>query len=555
MSRVFLTKLKIKNLGPIEKDEVIFEPFTYFVGRNNAGKSHYLKAIEILLATRAPSKDDIIKLQHNKTQDIIIEGIFKGVQNFTSLVSTSKHKVAIDEKIQGEELVVVRKLNQDGSEFGLYNEDGTIYNPVGFPTNLLKILPEPIHILATADTVDELKNKQNTALSKLKKEVLSPFFRELKDKTKQSLTELDDFLHGESTEQRSRELADFELHLKEELMGEFADVNPSVKFDLPTEEVIAKEMKIFLDDGYESEIEQKGHGLQRAALLAMLKVLAKHGNRYQDRPSPIFLIGELESFLHPYAQKQFAEVLETLAEQYQVVTTTHSPFIITSKSIEGYRRIKKDTPAKSKSVRLGKDNIDIKSIKHHLESRGNLEGLFADRIVLIEGKHDEGFYYKLMEVFNIKVLSKKCTIFVKVSGSKQSRPVRNFYKQMKFDDVSVILDLDYLFSKDFKHLLKDIDLDEQYYLKIRQHIGLSEEDKDMKKEKIACELKEKGYPLVFDEILDKLEEKRIFILKHGAPENYYTNDLDQKDGWLNIKSESDLLEPTYLKQLMEKVLN
>ena len=179
--------------------------------------------------------------------------------------------------------------------------------------------------MATADTVDELKNTQNTALSKLKKEALTAFFEELKTKTQETLTSLDDFLHSKNCEQRSQELIKFETHLKEELMGEFAEVVPSVEFNLPDEEVIAKEMKIFLDDGYRSEIEQKGHGLQRAALLALLKVLAKHGARYQDKPSPIFLVGELESFLHPFAQKQFADVLLKLVDQYQIVTTTHSP--------------------------------------------------------------------------------------------------------------------------------------------------------------------------------------------------------------------------------------
>lgn len=48
MNRVILQKLRIINFGPIKDDKVIFEPFTYFVGRNNTDKSHYLKAIEIL---------------------------------------------------------------------------------------------------------------------------------------------------------------------------------------------------------------------------------------------------------------------------------------------------------------------------------------------------------------------------------------------------------------------------------------------------------------------------------------------------------------------------
>jgi len=54
MPSVMLTKLRITNFGPISYDEVVIEPFTYFVGRNNAGKSHYLKAVELLLASKSP---------------------------------------------------------------------------------------------------------------------------------------------------------------------------------------------------------------------------------------------------------------------------------------------------------------------------------------------------------------------------------------------------------------------------------------------------------------------------------------------------------------------
>jgi len=59
MSKVILKKLFIKNLGPIKEDEVNLEAFTYFVGRNNAGKSHFLKAISLLLASKAPDSEEI----------------------------------------------------------------------------------------------------------------------------------------------------------------------------------------------------------------------------------------------------------------------------------------------------------------------------------------------------------------------------------------------------------------------------------------------------------------------------------------------------------------
>jgi len=555
MNRVILRRLRIVNFGPIKDDEIVFEPFTYFIGRNNSGKSHYIKAIEILLATKNPSAAEIIKLQNDKSKEIIIEGDFEGVANFTHLVSASNHKKAIDEAIKDGFLKVVRVLdpiNEDKTAFGIHKDDGTIHNPGGFSSNLLKVLPDPISILATADTVDELKNTQNTALSKLKKEVLTAFFDELKTKTTETLISLDNFLHSRDSGQRSQELINFETHLKEELVGEFTEVIPSVEFDLPDEEVIAKEMKIFLDDGYRSEIEQKGHGLQRATLLAMLKVLAKHGTRYQDKPSPIFLVGELESFLHPFAQKQFAEVLLKLVDQYQIVTTTHSPFIVTPQSIDGYRRIQKRDNG-TKSIMIQKDTININLVKRHLERRGNLEGLFADRVILIEGSHDENFYDKLREIFNIPLPDKKFTIFIKAGGKEELRQSRKFYKQMNFDDVSIICDLDYLFSNDFKNLLKELKMDEKLSENFRQHIELTNSG-DPYLKYVLEKIQEKGEPPDFDSTLNRLSKDRVFVLRKGAPEMYFRINTGEKNGLYFINSEGDLLDAEYLKNLMKTVL-
>ena len=72
MNQVVLKKLFIKNLGPIKENEVNLEAFTYFVGRNNAGKSHFLKAIALLLASRAPDSEEICKLQNDKAVPIEI---------------------------------------------------------------------------------------------------------------------------------------------------------------------------------------------------------------------------------------------------------------------------------------------------------------------------------------------------------------------------------------------------------------------------------------------------------------------------------------------------
>ena len=556
MSRVLLTKLIIKNLGPIKEDEVILDPLTYFVGRNNAGKSHYLKAIEILLATKTPSKSDMITLQNDKTKEVFIEGHFTGVQDFTSLVSASNHKQAIEGAIQDGVLRVVRILDpndEDKTGFGIYKSDGSIHNATGFPTNLLKVLPDPISIVATADTVDELKSKENTALSKLKKEVMITFLNALREKTQSALVGLNDFLHSEDEGVRSPELTQFERNLRAEFEGEFSDVIPSVEFLLPDEEVITKEMKIFLDDGHRSEVEQKGHGLQRATLLALFRLLAKHGQRYQSRPTPIFLIGEFETFLHPYAQKQLAGVLNALVGSYQIVTTTHSPFIITPEVINGYRRVHKISLTGTKATTPPGRDIDLALVKRNLERRGNLEGLFADRIILIEGDHDDNFFTKLLSVFNISLPAKQFTLFVKTNGKEELRQTRKFYTQMNFDDVVIICDLDCLFSNDMKNLLKEVGVDENIPQQLRQHIEWTELG-DPSLKYILEKITEKGEPANLEQLLTDLAAKRIFVFRKGSPEMYYANNNGEKNGWVNIQTEADLLESAYLKDMMNKVL-
>ena len=401
--------------------------------------------------------------------------------------------------------------------------------------------------------MEELKSRGNTALNKLKKEVLISFFAQLREKTKIALASLDSFLHGTDAGQRSLELTKFETSLKEELMGEFSEIEPSVEFGLPDEEVIAKEMKIFLDDGHRSEIEQKGHGLQRAILLAMLRLLAKHGASYADKPAPLFLIGEIETFLHPYAQRQLAEALDSLTSRYQVITSTHSPFIISPKTIIGYKRVIKDGVNGTKHIAFKSDaRINDKVIARHLERRGNLEGLFADRVILIEGDHDQGFYLKLCDMFKIQFPPKKFTLFIKTNGKQELRQARSFYKQMGFDDVSVICDLDYLFSRDFKNILSLLGLDESISEKLRIHIDFIE-DMDPSLKYVVTKIEEKGEPGELDYILSELEKHRIFILRRGSPEMYYKNQEGLKPAWEEIKEENDLFEPEYLKTLMVKI--
>ncbi len=552
MNRVYLKSLRVKNFGPIKDDTILFSDLTFLVGRNNAGKSHYLKAVELLL-TSGTKKEQISKWQNDKDSPITIEGHFTGVENFTNLVENSNHKNSIEKAIKDGELTVVSILKPDSIVQGIYDNDGRVHNPAGFTGNLLKILPDAISINAIADTVQELSDKSNTALTKIKKEVMDSFFQTLSVKTKEALASLNEYLNSSDYSLRSPEIIEFEENLRKEFMGEFENIVPSVEFGFPDENVISKEMRILLDDGHKSEVEQKGNGLQRATLLALLKLLARNGKKYQDHPPPIFLIGEVESFLHPYAQKEIALALSKMRGTYQIITTTHSPFVINPDTIEGYRRVRKSEKDGSKNFGGDMSNLNIILLKRHLEQRGNLEGLFADRVILIEGRHDSGAFERFRTIFKIEYPKNIFTLFVRADGAKQLRNSLNFYRMMGFDDVFAVSDLDYLFSNDIKYLLESFKLDETVIDHLRKSIGWTERG-DPSLDYIMNHYTDVKGQDEFEKILKSLEKLSFFILKHGAPESYYKNNEKDKDGWKYLKDENDLLEPNYLRGLITELL-
>jgi hypothetical protein len=550
--RVLLTDLSIVNFGPIKEDRVEFDQFTYFVGRNNAGKSHYLKAVELLLAPRVPSVEEIEKLQSDKTMPIVITGGFEGVENYTAQMTKSNHREAIEGATINGKLAVRRTLHSQETEskdFGIVvPSSGDVFNPTGFAGNLLKILPEPISIVATADTLDELKSKANTAIGKLKREVLGTFLEQLETVSKGAFASVDEFLHSKDKGKRSPDLAKFEFDLQGELDGEFSATIPTVEFNLPSFEVISQELKLILDDGHPCEVEQKGHGLQRATLLALLRLLAKQGLRYRERPSPIFLIGELETFLHPYAQKQIGLTLSDLAENYQILTTTHSPFIVSPGTLRGYRRVYKGGSG-TRNIRADWDGLDDQAVKKHFEWRGNLEGLFADRVILTEGDGDELFYEKLMGLFGISWPAGKFTIFVKMNGSKGLQQIREFYQRIGVDDVAAIVDLDWAFSNRIKPLLGALRIDEGFVDVLRVHLNWDQPG-DPGLAWLVNRISQLGEPPEFVEFARLLEKHRIFVLRNGAPEHYSKNFPGQKKMLYLINDPKDLREPHYLADLV-----
>jgi len=83
----------------------------------------------------------------------------------------------------------------------------------------------------------------------------------------------------------------------------------------PAFDDLLKNFETSINDGIETTAEEKGDGMQRALMLAIIKTYSDY-RREKDElgKSFVFLIDEAELHLHPTAQRQLKEALILLAE-------------------------------------------------------------------------------------------------------------------------------------------------------------------------------------------------------------------------------------------------
>ncbi|MCM5530321.1 ATP-binding protein [Parasegetibacter sp. NRK P23] len=117
------------------------------------------------------------------------------------------------------------------------------------------------------------------------------------------------------------------LHLEKQ----FPDTT-KVKFEVtpPVFEDLLKNFDTTVDDGVETTASEKGDGMQRALMLAIIQAYAEFRRQNEDiGKSFLFFIDEAELHLHPTAQRNLKNVLLELSiTMDQVFINTHSSVLV-----------------------------------------------------------------------------------------------------------------------------------------------------------------------------------------------------------------------------------
>ena len=255
-------------------------------------------------------------------------------------------------------------------------------------------------IPAVRDVSEEIKTNSSALLGKLvgllSKKVISsnPRFRDLQ----RAISELGAIIEGEAPEQKLQEIKDLEKSLETALSDWKVGVDIHIKSpDFPT--LLQSGIQVTLNDGMSTSIEEKGNGLQRSLIFALMRVWAEISRSEQKESdteimehSILFAFEEPELFLHPQISRVTYQALKTLSYTYQILLCTHSAHFVDLEDYKDIVVIRKSnqtegTTSYKTSGELFEGNTEQKQRFNMVQffNPDRSEVFFAKRVALVEG--------------------------------------------------------------------------------------------------------------------------------------------------------------------------
>ena len=446
-----LSEVHVTNYRSIREERIPCESLTALVGRNGAGKSAFLNALEVFYdASAKMTADDYyaadttqeieIALTFNDLSDEEIEFFSPYIDNATLTVakvfeSLSEGKLGTYHgmRLQNPEFHGIRSAGSKSDVIKSYREfraigryqilpsirssddalnaladwesrnpddcvrmrdDGQFFGFTGVGQGYLGRHTRFIKIPAVRDAAEDAIEKRGSCVSEIMDLVVRSVIAartEIADFIEETQSKYQDLLDPSNLS----ELSSLEAQLTSTLAQYVPDAGVKLLWtDFARINVPMPEAEIKLsEDGYESSVEQSGHGLQRAFILTMLQHLAaarevesegdentvEEVNAAEQRPSfpnLVLAIEEPELYQHPSRQRHMATLLLKLAQgsvpgvanQTQVLYTTHSPLFVGLDRFDQIRIIRKVTENEELPKVTSATSVLLESVAENLWS-------------------------------------------------------------------------------------------------------------------------------------------------------------------------------------------
>ena len=282
---------------------------------------------------------------------------------------------------------------------------------LGLQSNVVASLPHVYLLSAITDYSDEIDRRSSSStfrrlMAALSERILEkdPRFLELQ-KALGTIRGLLNPTPVEGAPSRIESLSTVERKITDLLRKVMPSVT-SVSLAVQIEEIkdlFSTGVSLSVNDGVDTDVLAKGHGLQRCIVFTLLQTLILNERNQliaadettQLSPSPIILlVEEPELYIHPQLSKLFFDVLASFADTDQVIYTTHSPLFIDAYEAERVTIISKPNPVTGTVIRscdtTAFDGLDDRQLfKGFTKLNPSMNELFfAKNVLLVEGPED-----------------------------------------------------------------------------------------------------------------------------------------------------------------------
>lgn len=325
-----ISRIKIENFRSLRSSEFVTSDFNIFVGQNNCGKTNFFEAIEFFFnGVGRGSNMDELKFKRNPQNDILVEIEFKQAQDGAENMQNAGNKTKILNALDGADSVIFQRSSQNPTKRKMFVGGNEVQPGTGFDAALNDFLPK-FEYISTKQYYDSVaKYSKTTPIGIMLSGVLSTIlqaneqYREFQEKFSELFEHEDSEIKAEFEAIGNK----VKLHLEKQ----FPDTT-KVKFEVsaPAFDDLLKSFSTSIDDGVETSAEEKGDGMQRALMLAIIQAYADFRKANDDLgKSFLFFIDEAELHLHPTAQRNLKNVLHTLSQDTdQVFINTHSSVFV-----------------------------------------------------------------------------------------------------------------------------------------------------------------------------------------------------------------------------------
>ncbi len=412
---MFIGSITVHNFRSVAHQTVKFQKYTTLIGPNNSGKSNIIAALLFFYDQIKLKESDFFECRECKEKELYVDVEFREMPEeiYNSLPDQYKlpgNRMKVRRYAKIGEKAVYRGFTLNNGQEILHESDFFGAKGVGKGK-----LGDVIYIPALKNVTDELKTTGYSTMSKLIKEIIGPSIRDTKEygAFSTAVRNLSDKIKGTPVDSIDdwdfKSMAGVESFLGKELDS----WNCKVRIDmepLDPAKLAQQTVNVLIEEKNHVPfpVESKGHGLQRALEVALVKLWSEMERKkakanLTGRKKKLFhpefillLIEEPETFQHPQQQYKFYEDLKEISEgeHHQVIATTHSPYFLTPQAehlASIIKVVKHDN--RTKTVTVSDDFL--KNLPTDIERRGFSFPLwlnpdrnvlfFSDLVVLVEG--------------------------------------------------------------------------------------------------------------------------------------------------------------------------